>query len=165
MKNFPLFLIIFLFVTTSAYSQSCGMISGTKNKKSGTSSKGAVVTSVDSYSLLIQKRFTPTDTNYALLLHAASRVTLSDSILNHSGHIMLFLANGFELTIDNATCDNNPMGMYGSIGFIVETTEAVMDLVMKSPIKKIRAFELLETEFSQKEQLEQQKILRCLKNS
>ena len=153
------------FTAVQAYGQGCGLISGTKEKKTGVETKGGVVNSKDFYSLLIQKRINPKDTlNYFLFLNAASRVMLSDSLINSKGTFELFLTNGKVIVIENAKCQNDPLGLGASIGFTVSTTESTIEQLVNNPIQKIRVFGILETEFSPRNLKQQQKIFTCLQN-
>jgi hypothetical protein len=160
------FLLLALNVLpVSAYGQ-CGMISGTSDRKTGEVSKGGLVTSWHFYSLLIRKTVPVRDSfSYSLFLNAASRVMLPDSLLQAKGTFRLFLADGSEIILENATCTNNPLGMGGSIGFDVKTTRAVMLQVLRSPIARIRVFEILETPFKERMQKKQQKIIQCLETA
>lgn len=47
--------ILHLIIITNVQAQGCGLLSGTKNKETGIETKGAIVSSKDFYSLLIQK--------------------------------------------------------------------------------------------------------------
>jgi len=159
-------IIVFLTLfTLNSIGQGCGLVSGTRDKITGIETKGGVVTSKDFYSLLIQKRLDPNDTlNYFLFLNAASRVVLSDSILKSKGIFELTLASGQKILIENAESENNPMGFGASLGFSVRTSDTVLAQLTHDPIQKIKVFEILETEFSPKNQKQQQKIFSCLKN-
>jgi hypothetical protein len=156
---------ILTLLSISSFGQGCGLVSGTKDKKTGIETKGGVVNSKDFYSLLIQKRLDPNDSlNYRLFLNAASRVMLSDSLLNSKGPFELFLTNGERVVIENAECENDPLGFGASIGFTVMTTEETLKQIIESPIQKIKVFGILETEFASRKQKQQQKILTCLIN-
>jgi len=162
-----LIVIIFLaFFTFHSNGQGCGLVSGTKDKKTGIGTEGGIVNSKDFYSLLIQKRIdpnTPNDTlNYLFFLNAASRVMLSDSLLNSTGIFELFLINGHKIVIPNAKCENDPLGFGASIGFTVRTSESNIEKIIENPIQKIKVFGILETEFSTRKQKQQVKILTCL---
>jgi hypothetical protein len=159
-------LSILIVFTHHSYGQGCGLVSGTKDKKTGIETKGGIVSSKDFYSLLIQKRIDPNilnDTlNYLLFLNAASRVMLSDSLVNSKGVFELFLTNGNKIIIQNASCENDPLGFGASIGFSVRTSKSNIERIMKNPIQKIQVFGILETEFSTRKQKQQIKILNCL---
>ena|SRR5690606_19888830 len=158
-------IIILTASTVNSFGQGCGLVSGTKDKTTGIETKGGVVNSKDFYSLLIQKRLDPNDSlNYFLFLNAASRVMLSDSIIKSKGTFELTLASGQKILIENAECENDPMGFGASIGFTVKTREKVLEPVIDDPIQKIKVFGILETVFSPRNQRQQQKILTCLKN-
>ena len=87
---------------------------------------------------------------------------LSDSLLNSKGIFELFLLSGKQITIENATCENDPMGFGASVGFTVKTNEALILELMNDPIVKLRVFNILETEFALKKQKKQQRIFTCL---
>ncbi len=143
--------------------QGCSPVSKTIDKETGAISEGGVVSSKDHYSLLIQKRLYPDSTlNYLLYLHAASKVMLSDSLLNSKGTFELFLANGNNIIIEGAECENDPLGFGASIGFTATTTEEKIKPILNNPIQKITVFGILETEFSPKQQKEQHQILNIL---
>ncbi len=151
-------------ITFNSFGQGCGLVSGTKDKKTGIETTGGIVNSKDFYSLLIQKKLDPNDSlNYFLFLHAASRVILSDSLINSKGTFELFLLNGEKIEIENAECQNEPLGLGASIGFTVKTTEEIMQKLIENPIQKIKVFGILETEFAPNKQKQQQKILICLR--
>lgn len=152
-------------ITFNSSGQGCGLVSGTKDKKTGIETKGGVVNSKDFYSLLIQKKLDPNERlKYRLFLNAASRVMLSDSLINSKGTFELYLTNGDKIIIENAECENDPLGLGASIGFTVMTTEETILQIIEYPIQKIKVFGILETEFSTRKQKQQQKILTCLKN-
>jgi hypothetical protein len=158
-------IILLTLITFGSFGQGCGLVSGKKDKKTGIETKGGIVNSKDLYSLLIQKRFDPNDSlNYKLFLNAASRVMLSDSLINSKGTFQLFLVNGEEIEIKNAKCLNDPLGFGASIGLLVNTSEEIMKKLIDNPIQKIKVFGILETEFEQKKQKQkqQQKIMTCL---
>jgi hypothetical protein len=158
-------IIILTASTVNSFGQGCGLVSVAKDKATGIETKGGIVTSKDFYSLLIQKRLDPNDSlNYFLFLNAASRVVMSDSILKSKGIFELTLASGQKILIENAECENDPMGFGASIGFTVRTHEKVLEQVIDDPIQRIKVFGILETEFSPRNQKQQQKILICLKN-
>lgn len=56
------------------------------------------------------------------------------------------------------------MGFGASIGFTAKTREEVLEKIIDDPIQKIKVFGILETEFSPRNQKQQQKILTCLIN-
>jgi len=156
---------ILTLLSINLFGQGCGLVSGTKDKKTGIETKSGVVSSKDFYSLLIQKKLDPNDSlNYRLFLHAASRVILSDSLINSKGTFELYLTNGERIVIENAECENDPLGFGASIGFTVMTTEETLMQIIESPIQKVKVFGMLETEFSRGKQKQQKKILTCLKN-
>ena len=156
---------IFAFTAFCSYGQNCGFVSTTKNKKTGIETKSGIVSSKDFYSLLILKNVNTGDSlNYTLFLNAASRVMLSDSILKSKGTFELSLKSGEKITIENANCENDPLGFGASIGFTVKTRKEILESVIDDPIQKIKVFGILETEFSLKKQKELQRILTCLIN-
>ncbi|HKL02865.1 MAG TPA: hypothetical protein VJ911_04285 [Cryomorphaceae bacterium] len=156
---------ILTLLSINLFGQGCGLVSATKDKKTGIETKGGVVNSKDFYSLLIQKKLDPNDSlNYRLFLNAASRVMLSDSLLNSKGTFELFLTSGERIVIDNAECENDPLGFGASIGFTVMATEETLMQIIEHPIQKVKVFGILETEFSPRKQKQQQKIMTCLKN-
>lgn len=158
------FVLLTLFAFNS-FGQGCGLVSGTTDKKTGIETIGGVVNSKDFYSLLIQKKLDPNDSlNYKLFLNAASRVMLSDSLINSKGTFELYLTNGDRIVIENAKCENDPLGFGASVGFTVITTEETLMQIIEHPIQKVKVFGILETEFSPRKQKQQQKIMTCLKN-
>lgn len=74
------------------------------------------------------------------------------------------MADGNELILENATCFNDPLGLGASIGFQVEVTENQIREILNQPIKKVKVFEILETEFAPSKQKQQQKLVHCLVN-
>jgi hypothetical protein len=164
-KMKKIFIAIFLILFGSNSFGQCGLVSSSKDKETGIITKGGVVSSKDFYSLLIQKRINPTDSlNYFLFLNAASKVMLSDSLLNSKGKFELFLTNGEKIIIDNAKCMNDPLGLGASIGFSVDTDEKTISQIITNPILKIKVFGILETEFAPRKQKQIQKIVNCLVN-
>jgi len=158
-------IILLTLSTLNSIGQGCGLVSGTRDKVTGIETKGGVVNSKDYYSLLIQKRINSNDSlNYILFLTAASKVLLSDSVLKSKGKFELTLSSGQQVVIENARCENNPMGFGASLGFTVRTSDTVLAQLIHDPIQKIKVFEILETEFSPKNQRHQQKIFSCLKS-
>ncbi len=164
MRQILVFTILTL-LSIKSFGQGCGLVSGTKDKKTGIETKGGVVNSKDFYSLLIQKKLDHNDSlNYRLFLNAASRIMLSDSLINSKGTFELYLTNGDKIVIENAKCENDPLGFGASIGFTVMTTEETLVQIIESPIQKIKVFDILETEFASRKQKQQQKIMTCLIN-
>jgi hypothetical protein len=165
------YLIIGLFIfaiTFPSFGQDCGLVSKTKDKKTGIESRGGVINSKDFYSLLINKQYNPekpNDTlNYIISLVAASRVELTDSLTHAIGKFELQLTNGKLITWENATCFNDPAGLEGAIGFQIKITERQIREILNQPILKIKVFGILETEFAPNKQKQQQKIVACLIN-
>jgi hypothetical protein len=160
-------LLIFVFAFHS-YSQNCGLVSKTKNKKTGIESKGGIINSKDYYSLLINKQYDPSNPNdslnYIVSLVAASRVKLTDSLSQTKGNFELRLINGKLITWENATCFNSPAGLEGAIGFQIKLTERQIREILNQPILRIKVFGILETEIAPNKQKQQQKIVDCLIN-
>ncbi len=148
--------------------QDCGLVSKTKNKKTGIESSGGVISSKDYFSLLINKQYdpaNPNDTlNYFVSLVAASRMKLTDSLLLAKGNFELQLTNGKFITWGNATCFNNPSGLEGAIGFQIKITERQIHEILEYPILKIKVFGFFETNFAATNQRQQQRIVGCLLN-
>ena len=165
MKDFIFSIFLLTIILSKSFGQGCGLVSGTIDKKTGIETRGAVVNSKDFYSLLVQKRLDSNDSlKYFLFLSAASRFLLTDSLLNSKGNFELILVNGEKIILKNADCKNQPLGLGGSIGFTVRTTELVMGQIVNNPIQKLKVFGILETEFSPQKQKQLQKIIACLKN-
>ncbi len=163
MKQIQLLIIFITLFATNTFGQNCWMVSGTKDIKTGIETKGGIVSSKDHYSLLIQKEIDHENhIKYNLILVAASRVYLSDSLTNSSGKIELFLTNGEKIILEDANCSNGEGVWSGSVNFTVRISESTLKKVINHPIQKLRAFNLLETEFSKGKQKKQQKILKCL---
>ena len=87
---------------------------------------------------------------------------LSDSPLNSKGIFESYLLSGKQITIENATCENELMGFGASVGFTVKKNEALILELMNDFILKISVFNILKTEFALKKQKKQQRILTCL---
>ena len=163
MKHFTQSFTLSSIIVICSLLLGCGPVSKTIDTETGIITKGGVVSSKDHYSLLIQKRVDPNKTiDYFLFLNAASKIILSDSLLNSKGTFELFMINGQKIIIENAECKNNPLGFGTSIGFTVITTEAVIKPLITYPIQKIKVFGILETEFSASAQKEQQEIMNIL---
>jgi len=154
-------------VTIFSYGQNCSLLSGTKDKKTGTETIGGITSSKDFYSLLIHKKINHADksikSNYTISLNAASRVLLSDSILNTKGTFELLLLDSSTVTVKNVTYMNNPMGQCCSLGFQSEVEEDQIKLLANSPIVTLKVIEImLTTSFAPKKQKQQQTICGCL---
>lgn len=152
-----------------SYGQNCSLISGTKDKKNGTETAGGITNSKDFYSLLVRKTINYTDNSvpsiYTIDFVAASRVLLSDSLLNTKGTFELLLQDNSTLIIENVTYINNPLGQYRSLGFNSEVTEEQIKIIAQNPIVTFRVKEIeLTTDFAPKRQKEQQTICNCLLN-
>jgi hypothetical protein len=160
-------LLIVMFASNS-FSQNCRLVSKTRNKETGIETRGGITNSKDFYSLLIHKTYDPSNPkdslNYIVSLSAASKVQLTDSMVNSKGKFELTLSNGEKVIWKNATCFNSPAGLSGAIGFQIQITEKQISKIMIHPIFKIKAFDILETEFAPNKQKQQQKIVDCLIN-
>jgi hypothetical protein len=160
--NYCLLIVFILVISISG----CSQVSYSKNKETGVETSGGIVSSKDFYSLLIQKEYDPNNPNnpynYVLILHAASKVRLSESLIKSKGIFELLLANGQVLIIENVECLNDPLGFGGAIAFSVKTTEENIRTIYQNPIIKIKAFGILETEFSPKMQSRLQEIIASL---
>ena len=159
-------ILILLSVILNTEAQNCSCISKSKNKKQGTESLGGMVSSKDFFTLLINKTIATKDgTNdlqYSLLLHAASRVILSDSMINATGQFELTLTDGSTVKWDGAHSYNDPLGFGNSIGFSIHLSKAQIEVVSKTPIVSMTIFGILTTEFSKANQKEQIRIVNCL---
>jgi hypothetical protein len=157
---------IFIFIVWNAIGQNCSCISGTKDKKTGTETKGGITNSKDFYSLLIQKETNYKDTTvapkYYLFLNAASRVVLSDSTVKSKGTFELLLHDSSKVIFNDATCFNNQQSFGFSVGFTVWVTKEQLEIISKNPIVTLTAFGILTTSFKEKKQKEQQTIATCL---
>jgi hypothetical protein len=166
-KN-TLLTLFFYSVVVTTIAQNCSCVDTYKNKKKGTETTSGITSSNDFYSLLIQKeknyKDLSQDIKYILLLNAASRVVLSDSITNSKGIIELQLIDNSTMVLENATCFNNPMGFGFCIAFKVIVTKEQLEIISKNPIINFSAFGILKTSFKEKSQKEQQKIVNCLLN-
>lgn len=162
-------LLTTLLTLTSIFSsgQNCSLISGTKDKKTGTETIGGITSSKDFYSLLIHKKLNHVDksikSSYTISLNAASRVLLSDSVLNTKGTFEFLLLDNSTVTVKNVTYMNNPMGQCCALGFQAEVEEDQIKLLANSPIVTLKVKEiLLTTSFAPKKQKQQQIICGCL---
>lgn len=163
-----LYTFIFTFIIGTCFGQNCSCISGTNNKQTGVKSSGGITNSMDYYSLLIQKETNYKDSTvapkYFLFLNAASRIVLSDSIVNTKGTFELLLRDGNKIIIENAKCFNNQMPFGFCIGFSAEITKAQLEIISNNPIATFNAFGILTTSFKERKQKEQQTIATCLLN-
>ncbi len=162
-------LLTTLFTLTSIFSsgQNCSLISGTKDKKTGTETIGGIISSKDFYSLLIHKKINQVDksirSSYTISLNAASKVLLSDSVLNTKGTFEFFLLDNSTVTVKNVTYMNNPIGYCCSLGFQAEVDEDQIKLLANNPIVTLKVNEImLITSFAPKKQKQQQTICSCL---
>lgn len=162
--------LFFAFILTAlhfgSFGQNCFCISGTKDKEKGIETIGGVINSKDYYSLLIQKEIHYTDTTvtpkYIFYLNAASRVSLTDSMLKTTGTMKLQLLDNTTVAYDNVTYYNNPLGYCCSLGFKAYLTEEQVMVIANNPIVSITVLNSLTTSFNSRRQKEQQKIINCL---
>ena len=163
-----LFALFFYSIAVTSIAQNCRGISVIKDKNNGTETKSGITNSTDFYSLLIHKETNNKDLSlepkYSFLLNAASRVVLSDSIINTTGIIELLLKDKSKLVLENAKCFNNPMPFGFCIAFSVIVTKEQLEVISKNPIVTFSAFNILKTSFKENKQKEQQKIINCLLN-
>jgi len=163
-----LFTLIFSCIVATTIAQNCSCVSSAKDKKTGKVTTTGITNSSDFYSLLIQKETNFKDLDlvpkYNLLLNAASRIVLSDSIVNSVGLIELLLKDNSKLILENARCFNNPMPFGFCIAFSATVTKEQLEIISKNPIETFRAFDILKTSFNERRQKEQQKIINCLLN-
>jgi len=161
-----LFTLTFYSVVVTVIAQNCSCVSAAKDKETGAETKTGIVNSSDFYSLLIQKEINNNDLSlepkYSLLLNAASRIILSDSIVNTKGIIEILLKDNSKLILENATCFNNPMPFGFCIAFKVSVTKEQLEIIANNPIVSFRAFDILKTSFNERRQKEQQKIANCI---
>jgi len=161
-------LIILISVTIQTWGQNCSCISGTKDKKMGIETIGGVTNTNDYYSLLVQKIMNIKDTAitplYRLFLNAASKVLLSDSILNTLGTIELKLEDNSRIILKSVKYQNNPLGVCCTLGFWVYVPEETIRILSINPIVTITVNDILSTSFTDKRQKEQIKIYNCLLN-
>ncbi len=163
-----LFPLIFSCAAMTTNAQNCSCVSSIKDKNTGKVTSTGITSSSDFYSLLISKENTlkelDFDMKYNLLLNAASKIVLSDSLVNTKGIIELLLKDNSKLILENAKCFNNPMPFGFCIAFSVTVTQEQLELIAKNPIVTFSAFNILRTSFNEKRQKEQQKIINCLFN-
>ena len=163
-----LFTLIFCCIAMTTNAQNCREVSVSKDKNSGKVTKSGITNSSDFYSLLIFKETNSNDLSlepkYSFLLNAASRVVLSDSLVNSSGVIELLLRDNSKLILENAKCFNNQMPFGFCIAFSVIASKEQMEIISKNPIVSFSAFGILTTTFKERKQKEQQKIINCLLN-
>ena len=95
-------------------------------------------------------------------MNVASRVVLSDSIVNSKGQVELLLKDNSKLLLENAKCFNNQMPFGFCIAFTVDITEEELKIISENPIATFNAFGILSTSFKGRKQKEQQKIINCL---
>jgi len=160
------FFILFIMWADS-FGQDCRGVSGKKNQEQRIEIFTGITNSEDFYSLLIQKEInlgnagTP---KYILYLNAASKVLLSDSVLDSKGSIEMQLLDGSKVIYENAKAYNNPLGYCCMLGFKVYLPEEEIKIFAENPIVTFKAFRILTTTFSTKKQKEQQRIINCLLN-
>ncbi len=148
-----------------AHGQDCRRVDSVKGKSTGIEIEGGMVFSKDFYSLLIRKHLVSSDsTHYTLLLYATSKTVLSDSLLQSEGELALFFSDGTVEILD-ANCFNDGLiGTKNIVGFHVEVAGFIIRKIYEAPIFKIRAYGILETEFSSRKQKQQKRIANCLLN-
>ena len=154
-------------MTSFSYGQNCFCVSGTKDKEKGIETVGGVTNTRDYYSLLTQKIMNYRDTTepnkYRFLYNVASKVLLSDSILNTTGTVELKLLDNTTILIDNVEYQNNPLGPCCTLGFWFYTTEEIIKNLSTNPIESISVKNILGPSiFTKKRQKEQMKIFKCL---
>jgi hypothetical protein len=163
-----IFTLIFYSVAVTTIAQNCSCVSTAKDKKTGKETTTGIVNSSDFFIFFIQKETNTNDLDlepkYLLLLNAASRIVLSDSLVNTKGVIELILKDNIKLILENATCFNNPMPFGFCIAFRASVTKEQLEIIANNPIVTFRAFDLLNTSFNERRQKEQQKIANCLLN-
>lgn len=161
--------ILLLIALTSfqSFGQNCSSISATNNKKTGIETFGGVTNSKDFYSLLIHKQIHRADNTtspiYSITLVAASRVLLSDSMLNTKGSFELLLLDSTTVIVKNVTYLKNALGHSSALGFQAEIEKDKIEHLAKSPIVMLKVPELpLATSFAPPKQKKQQTICNCL---
>jgi hypothetical protein len=161
-----LLILSFCCIVATSTAQNCSCISGGKDKKSDKETWTGITNSTDFYSLLIQRENNYKDLTlepkYTLLLNAASRIVLSDSLVNTKGEIVLLLKDNSELILEDAKCFNNPMPFGFCVAFSVSVSREQLEIISKNPIVTFTAFGILRTSFKERKQNEQQKIINCL---
>lgn len=165
MRYILLTLLCFNFVCSLA--QNCSLISGTKDKKTGEETFGGITNSKDFYSLLVHKKINRSEQHvspeYTLSLTAASRVILSDSMLQTKATFDLLLLDSSTLRVTDVSLFNNPIGGCCSLGFQAKLQEEDVKRLAKSPIVTLTVDEImLTTTFAPKKQKQQQTICECL---
>lgn len=161
-----LFAIIISFTAANCIGQDCSCISRTKDKKTGIVSRGGITSSTDFYSLFFQKETNFKDSTitpwFILLLNAASRIVLPDSIVNSKRTIELTLSDSSKLYIENAKCFNSKMPFGLCIGLSANLTNEQLEIISKTPIITFTTLNIIKTSFKEKQQREQQRIAKCL---
>ena|SRR5271157_4134332 len=162
-------IIFIISIFTNLESQNNSGTSGLDNKNAKWKHKGDFVSSQDFYPLLINKDFNVSDPSipakYSLVLTAASRVLLSDSLIKSTGLFELKLSDGNTIILIGAHCGNAPCGFKGMIGFSTDIDYEQLKIISKTPIVSLTVFGILTTRFSPSKQKEQQKIAnRLLEN-
>lgn len=160
------FILCFILFSFKAISQNCSCVDGSKDKKTGFAAISGIITSNDFYTLLISKQINFKDTTaapvYKLYLHAASKVILSDSMLQTKGSLELKLSDSSVVTVDGVEYSNNPLGYCCSIGFDVIISEEKMRAIAKNPIAALTVVDLFTTTFPSKKFKKQSCIAECL---
>ena len=168
-SNVILFLFFLITSSSLVQAQNCSCISGKMNKEKSSETISGIANSKDFFSLLIAKELNYADATiepkYSMSLVAASRVLLTDSLLQTKGHFKLKLSNNIEMLIDNVEYMNNPLGFQSALGFQASMTEEQIMTLSTNPIITLIVPEIhLTTDFSSKKQKEQQRIYSCLIN-
>jgi hypothetical protein len=147
--------------------QNCSFVQNTRVKSNDTETVGESVNSKDFYALLIEKTFDKKNKTkppiYSIELVAASRIVLTDSMLNTKGTFELVLLDNSVLTVENVTYKNNPLGYCCALGFKAEIEEDKIKAINKSPIVTLKVKDInLTTTFAEKKQKLIQTISGCL---
>jgi hypothetical protein len=148
------------------FGQNCSFVKSTRVKNNETETIGESINSKDYYTLLIEKIFDKQNTTsksiYSVELVAASRVLLSDSMLNTKGVFEFALLDNSVLTVDHVTYQNNPAGL-SALGFRAEIEEEKIKEISKNPIVTLKVKDInLITTFAEKKQRQMQTICGCL---
>ena len=156
-----------LFISCKCLSQNCSGVSGKKNKEEGTEAFTALITSKEFYTLLISKIVDSKNPSkppaYSFYLSAASKVLLSDSMLNTPGEMTLWLLDNTSISLENVKYYNNPLGFCCSLGFEVNVAEEHMRTLANNPIITLEILSL-RTTFAGKKQKDLSRIITCLIN-
>jgi hypothetical protein len=171
MKVLLQFAVLLLIIPcTQAVGQeklNCSILSRTRVQNPDTETTGQSFNSKDFYYTLIEKTVDKKDKTkppiYSILLSAASKVLLSDSMLSTKGTIHLVLQNGSTLLINKVKYANNPVGYCCMLGFSAEVEEETIKAIGESPFVTLTIKEVdLTTTYAPKKQTQAQKICKCL---